>query len=207
MKRLSLIAGLVACLGIGGAAEATLIDRGRGLVYDDVLDITWIQDANLAGAVMTWDDADSWATALSYGGFDTGWRLPSALNQDGSWPCSLHNCTSSEMGHMFYNNIDGIALVNFTGNQGLLNNTQTAYWSGTESSWTGLEAGSDLDHAWTFRYDTGWQFHFDKNFGRAAWAIRDGDVPTVPEPTTLALMALGLAGIVRFRARKEFQAG
>jgi hypothetical protein len=28
--------------------DATLIDRGGGLIYDDVFDITWLQDANFA---------------------------------------------------------------------------------------------------------------------------------------------------------------
>ena len=200
MKRVNLIVALFVCLGFCGAASATLFDRGRGLIYDDILDVTWLQNANLAGSLMTWENANSWATSLSYSEFDSGWRLPSALDQDGSWPCSLHDCTGSEMGHMFYNNLGGIALVDFTGNQGLLSNIQPAYWSGTESSFTGLETASDVDHAWTFRYDTGWQFHFDKNFGRAAWAVRDGDVPTVPEPTTLALITLGLAGL-RFRRK------
>ena len=29
-------------------ATAALYDRGNGLIYDDVLDITWLQDANYA---------------------------------------------------------------------------------------------------------------------------------------------------------------
>ena len=29
-------------------ANAALYDRGNGLIYDDVLDITWLQDANYA---------------------------------------------------------------------------------------------------------------------------------------------------------------
>ena len=30
------------------SANAALYDRGNGLIYDDVLDITWLQDANHA---------------------------------------------------------------------------------------------------------------------------------------------------------------
>ena len=29
-----------------GVANATLWDRGAGLIYDDVLNVTWLQDAN-----------------------------------------------------------------------------------------------------------------------------------------------------------------
>ena len=36
--------------------HATLIDRGGGLIYDDVLEVTWLHDASLGG-VRTWDDA------------------------------------------------------------------------------------------------------------------------------------------------------
>ncbi|EGK72256.1 hypothetical protein METUNv1_01372 [Methyloversatilis universalis FAM5] len=31
-----------------GVAQAPLHDRGGGLVYDDVLDVTWLADANYA---------------------------------------------------------------------------------------------------------------------------------------------------------------
>ncbi|MCP4407494.1 MAG: DUF1566 domain-containing protein, partial [Gammaproteobacteria bacterium] len=47
-KRISaLCVGLLA-LGMAGTVQATLIDRGGGLIYDDVLNITWLQDANYA---------------------------------------------------------------------------------------------------------------------------------------------------------------
>lgn len=46
LTSLALAAGLL----ISGAVQATLIDRGGGLIYDDVLDITWLQDANLAAS-------------------------------------------------------------------------------------------------------------------------------------------------------------
>ena len=46
-KVLGLIA--VAALGFGSAAsQAALIDRGGGLIYDDVLNVTWLQDARYA---------------------------------------------------------------------------------------------------------------------------------------------------------------
>ena len=45
-------------------ATAALYDRGNGLIYDDVLDITWLQDANYAqtsgydnDGKMSWADA------------------------------------------------------------------------------------------------------------------------------------------------------
>ena len=57
--------------------HAALIVRSGGFVYDDVLDITWLQDANYAmtsgydaDGTMTWDDAFTWAANLNYGGYD-----------------------------------------------------------------------------------------------------------------------------------------
>jgi len=95
MKRLHLGMTLAAGLAFSGAAGATLIDRGGGLIYDDVLDITWLQDANLgAGSAfddgfsttdgrMTWQSAVAWADALVFGGFDD-WRLPTLSPIDGT---------------------------------------------------------------------------------------------------------------------------
>ena len=37
-------------------SQAALYDRGNGLIYDDVLDITWLQDANYAKTT----DATPW---------------------------------------------------------------------------------------------------------------------------------------------------
>ena len=78
---------------MSGAAQAALNDRGGGLIYDDVLDVTWLQNANYgAGSSyddsssttdgrMTWENAANWAANLSY--FDSvrnvtysDWRLP-----------------------------------------------------------------------------------------------------------------------------------
>ncbi len=76
MKNL-IAAVLLAFISIG-AAQAALVDRGGGLIYDDALDITWLQDANYgAGSaydngtsatdgLMTWDNALAWADNLSY---------------------------------------------------------------------------------------------------------------------------------------------
>ena len=68
-------------------SHAALIDRGGGLIYDDVLDITWLQDTNFAltngdnDGKMGWQEANDWAAGLSY--YDTvrgvsysDWRLP-----------------------------------------------------------------------------------------------------------------------------------
>jgi hypothetical protein len=47
-KFFSLLLATSAFLLIAPSADATLYDRGGGLIYDKDLNITWLQDANLA---------------------------------------------------------------------------------------------------------------------------------------------------------------
>jgi hypothetical protein len=47
MKKPILALGLMVSLLLAGIAQATLFDRGNGLIYDNVLNITWTQNANL----------------------------------------------------------------------------------------------------------------------------------------------------------------
>jgi hypothetical protein len=81
---------------ISMSSHAALIDRGGGLIYDDVLDITWLQDASYASTIghpdsglMTWAEANAWVANLSY--FDSvrsvtydDWRLPTASPINGT---------------------------------------------------------------------------------------------------------------------------
>jgi hypothetical protein len=126
-------------------ATAALYDRGNGLIYDDVLDITWLQDANysftsgyaVANALgepnsgrtnvqtngsMGPDAARLWIDQLDYGGYDD-WRLPSVNSINGASLCYAYdgscdggyNNTMGELGHMFYNNLGNIGRYNSTG--------------------------------------------------------------------------------------------
>jgi hypothetical protein len=44
----SLLVAAFGCMLTAGTAQAGLIDRGNGMVYDNWLDITWLTDANYA---------------------------------------------------------------------------------------------------------------------------------------------------------------
>ena len=74
----TVIAILVAIVGLPIQSEAALIDRGVGMIYDTDQGITWLQDAGL-GCEMPWDEAMNWAANLSFGGFSDR-RLPDARN-------------------------------------------------------------------------------------------------------------------------------
>lgn len=111
------------------SAHAALYDRGNGMIYDDVLDITWLQDANYAASsgyaaanavgapnssytniqadgTMGWDAAAAWASQLVYGGFDD-WRLATnhtvTPNQAQSEIYGYPDL--GELGYMFHHNL------------------------------------------------------------------------------------------------------
>ncbi|NOQ62936.1 MAG: DUF1566 domain-containing protein [Methyloprofundus sp.] len=111
-RQKTLALGALLVLGITSTAQAALIDRGDGLIYDDVLDVTWLQDANYAftsgyaganavdsgsGATdnifangrMGWDAANTWAANLSFGGYDD-WRL-TTMTDTGTLGCNSAN--------------------------------------------------------------------------------------------------------------------
>ncbi|MDO9310517.1 MAG: PEP-CTERM sorting domain-containing protein [Nitrosomonas sp.] len=197
-----------------GAVQAALIDRGGGLIYDDVLNITWLADANYAQTSgydsdgrMNWSTANTWAANLSYGGYDD-WRLPSALSQDGSRGICFGYCTNSEMGHMFYNNLGAIADSSVlagtdTANLALFTNLQSyLYWFGT------VDALDPAGYAFLFFTLDGYQDYLIQDFELYAWAVRPGDVAAIPEPETYAMLlaGLGLLGVAAKWRRRSFGA-
>ena len=91
MKRVVIVFFIVLLFSTTGV-YAELHDRGGGLIYDDVLNVTWLQDANYAhtsgydlDGLMNRNDAFTWADNLEYGGYDN-WRLPSLRDKDDNYP-------------------------------------------------------------------------------------------------------------------------
>ncbi|MES9852003.1 MAG: hypothetical protein ABW170_09250 [Candidatus Thiodiazotropha sp. L084R] len=86
-KTVSKLAALL-CVFALGSSDAALIDRGSGLIYDDVLDVTWLQDASYvqnyygsAQHAVNWDTATSWVDNLEFVDTERGvvwddWRMP-----------------------------------------------------------------------------------------------------------------------------------
>ncbi len=210
--RLSFLSRILAgvfCLCMVVPAEATLMSRlGGAAAYDDVLDITWVTDADLSGSG-NWAGQVAWADSLDYLGFDD-WRLASmsvarglptgtaASVVSGHTSCTPEPaCRDNELGYMFYHNLGGIFGNDLTGNQTVdgvdLMNIQSHYWSGTEFN-------SSL--AWLFNFPGGSQDSSDKLRSFHGWAVRSGDVSAVPAPGTVLLLGIGLAGLGFARRRR-----
>jgi hypothetical protein len=95
----------VVLVTLTGSAQAALVNRGGGMIYDTTLNITWLADMNYAKTSgyaasgvapgssnnntntiwtdgrMGWGAANTWANNLVYGGFDD-WRLASTNPSD-----------------------------------------------------------------------------------------------------------------------------
>jgi len=145
--------------------------------YDDEANLTYLANANAAGAPMNWEDAKAWAAGLVINGV-TGWRLPET--PEIGRRCATYNCTSSELGNLFYNVLGGEADRTITtthnSNYDLFSNVQPAiYWSSTE--YGGV-------YAWGFNFYNGDQNGRNKdiNIGNYAWAVHLGNA-SVPQIT------------------------
>lgn len=213
-------------LGMATQAQAALIDRGAGLIYDTVLDVTWLGDANYAytsgydaDGMMNSADANAWADQLVYGGFDD-WRLPFNPQFDPTCDTSRtvngialdigFGCSGSEYGHLFYEDLGGTAFSPISNSAdpdlALFSNLQdysgSEYWASTAEYWS-----AELNDFYTiyhhFHFSDGYQRYFDPTVEMYAMAVRDGDVLTaVPLPAAVWLFGSGimfLLGLVHKR--------
>ena len=197
VKRVTLALTVAALLQAGSALAAlelrdltgnpTAVAADAEFAYDTVLNTTWYLTANNTG--LNWNDAKSWAAGLTVGTF-SGWSLPAA-----DPACGFNfNCTSSQMGELYYTALDNPAGGPLS-NTGPFKNLQSYYY------WSGTEYAPNPGYAWGFLTTNGYQYAYNKGYDLYALAVRPGDVAAVPEPGVVALLLSGLAGVMVMRRR------
>lgn len=189
-------------LGSSFSLNAALYNRGNGMLYDNVLDITWITDAGLARNThfdtLDWWVASQWASDLVYGGY-SDWRLPSMdVNSDGIIVDCIPSasteltCRDNEYAYLFRQY--GISL-DTPGD--FINIGDLHYWSETENP-----VYPNL--AYLFNLESGFQGTTSKiTINRNALAVRDGDVTAVPVPAAIWLFITGISGLFGLALRKR----
>lgn len=183
----------VMLLAFSTSASAALYERLGGMAYyDDVSNVTWLSDANMAGSAMTWEDSMAWASGLDVAGV-TGWRLPNFVL----------GSPDSELRYMFYDILGGTSGVPITishnANFDLFSNVMDVrYWYSHPES--GCE-GDATPCATVFNFNGGFTDSFGTHVPFYAWAVHDGDV--VPVPAAVWLFVSGLAGLVAFSRQKK----
>lgn len=212
---------------LSGMVQASLVDRGGGMIYDYVLNVTWLQDANYAKTSghdadgrMNFVAANAWAADLSFGGYND-WRLPTlspvngtsfehSFKYDGSTDRG-YNITSpnSELAYMFYQNLGLLAQFDTSGIEQI--GSSGSDWGVTNAGlfdnlqnflyWTDIELATNTDKAWAFYNDTGYQNDLKKISNYFSWAVRDGDVSAVPVPAAVWLFGSALIGLVGLRRK------
>lgn len=199
-------------------AYGALFDRGGGLIFDDVLNVTWLQDTNYAktsgfdpDGLMSAAQAQAWASSLVY--LDplrkttwTDWRLPYVLPIDGNaLKQAFASDGSSEVGynilspgnelpHLYYVGLSNPAQFPPTqGNVGPFLNTPSQ-WTWGHWYWTGTRYPYfSGDSFYYFDFLAGMQNVSDASNQHFAWVLRAGDVGAIPEPNPSVLVLTGIA--------------
>jgi Protein of unknown function (DUF1566)/PEP-CTERM motif len=178
-----LMAGLS---GVASVAHAAFIVRGDA-VFDDATGLLWERAVNKAGNdVASWVGANAYAEGLTLEGKDD-WRLPTIGE--------LENLYLGIKASGVCTGYFGNTVFDCTGDRSPFIGIQSRIWSATLVDPTNQFGGH---YAYDFA-DGRRLGYIDLNNDPAAWAVRAGDVP---EPGTLALLGLGLAGLGLSRRRR-----
>lgn len=164
--------------------------------YDDLQNITWLGNANLAATstfgvtginpdgAMTWDKANQWIAVMNAANYlgVNGWRLPTMMptgdpncdSVNSSDPCTGYNpyLADSEVAHMFYITLENTGYRDTSGH--LTGCSETSPFCLTNM---GPFSNLQADYYWSgkefipFGAEYGWVFHF--GYGNRIPAVRN----------------------------------
>ncbi|MEW8195925.1 MAG: VPLPA-CTERM sorting domain-containing protein [Candidatus Thiodiazotropha sp.] len=221
-KNFASCAGIL-LFGLSVTVQASLFDRGNGMIYDSDQNLTWLQDANYAQTsgyvthgAMSWHESMGWVDGLIFGGYED-WRLPTVIDTGtpGSNPSYAGSdagfnvdTSTSELAYMFHVNLSNESFYNPDGSQNTDGCSIMSPWCRQNTSadgvsilnlqsdnyWSGTASATNTDFAWSFGNSRGHQGEFPKGFLDFAWAVRDGDVAVSSVPVPSALVLM-LSGL------------
>jgi hypothetical protein len=188
------LSGLLAILMMG-SAQAALVDRGGGLIFDSDQNVTWIQNPFLViSSPVDFDRADFRISNYVYNdslrstSWDD-WRMPNTSEL--LYLYDVYGVRGSTEGSLFLN-------------------VQADYPSNPYSSYWGISYLNNYNPP--FAYSARMDFSSGTSNALAtnaatlyAWAVRNGDVPAVPEPETYGMMLMGI-GLIGFVVRRRTNA-
>lgn len=188
-------------------------------------------DFDAASGRMTWFGAQSWASGLSYGGFDD-WRVPTAQPGIVGTGCQGigYTCQNSEMGTWFASvgGVPGSYLIDrpaFPGSPTIIPGTHNAYFNlfsnfsgygnysdgynlsfwtssqGSEQQGGSTSIATLAQLAYVYSLD-GSQGNVSKNLTTTVYLVRTGDVAAVPVPAAVWLFGTAMAALAGFGRRK-----
>ncbi|UOA09827.1 DUF1566 domain-containing protein [Methylobacter sp. S3L5C] len=228
-KKNGLVLALLVSTAATGTAQAALVARTGGMVYDDVNKITWAADANLfktqaAGNTnlvsqiihnimsigthtLTNNDFNANTGKMTWWGAQA-WVNNLTLGGFTDWslpgtPVVAYggNLTSSQMGDLYYNQLGGKDYKDIA----TTNNGNYSLFTNVNraSYWSGTEYTGYVNYAWKFDIGIGEQYHNPMSEMFYGLAVRAGDVAAVPLPGAIWLFLTGIIGVMGLKRRKN----
>lgn len=179
------------------ASADLYINSGETLIYDDVLDITWMVDVNYvvtSGYVdtssrfdkrgyLTWNQASTYVEQLDYAGI-SNWRLPSDSIQEQTY------AANGELGTIYYTYLGNVANESNLKNSLTLHDATTVVLSGLQDYgyWTGDSVTGQTRNKWIFNFSNGASTFVSRKAARAIWPIFDGNITNAIRDSTGTLI-------------------